>query len=301
MVKLFLLCPSHTSRLLVPTTPPCSRCGNLSKRQPSGMGREVDRAHLHWLLETHHSWVSRSLLFGQSGPSKHDALGSHRLLTAQPQDGKRLAPYPPPEGEPPSNRTPISDRQGINIHCFDPLRYVGFIEATRVTPGFPSGSVVKNPPTVQEMRVWTLRGEDPWRRARQPTPVFLPRESHGQRRLGATVHGLTKRRAWLSDRTHTQVLLTSTDTSHGLITLDYVSEGNILKIITVLFLDCVLHIWFSPWWTRCIHMFQGLLGLLNKENKEKQWRCLFWQYCRIDTSQIRWKQPKTPDKIFLER
>ena len=28
----------------------------------------------------------------------------------------------------------------------------------------------------------------PWRRKWQPTPVFLPRQSHGQRRLGARVH-----------------------------------------------------------------------------------------------------------------
>ena len=27
--------------------------------------------------------------------------------------------------------------------------------------GFPGGSVVKNPPTVQEMQVPSLRGEDP--------------------------------------------------------------------------------------------------------------------------------------------
>ena len=31
-----------------------------------------------------------------------------------------------------------------------------------------------------------------WRRARQPTPVFLPGESHGQRSLAATVHGVTQ-------------------------------------------------------------------------------------------------------------
>ena len=41
------------------------------------------------------------------------------------------------------------------------------------------------------------RGVDPWvrkilwRRKWQPTPVFLPRESHGQRSLGATVLGFT--------------------------------------------------------------------------------------------------------------
>ena len=35
-------------------------------------------------------------------------------------------------------------------------------------------------------------GKIPWRRAWQPTPVFLPGESHGQRSLGATVHRVTK-------------------------------------------------------------------------------------------------------------
>ena len=32
----------------------------------------------------------------------------------------------------------------------------------------------------------------PWQREWVPTPVFLPRESHGQRSLGATVHGVAK-------------------------------------------------------------------------------------------------------------
>ena len=45
---------------------------------------------------------------------------------------------------------------------------------------------VKNLPAVQETqetRVQSLGWEDPWRRARLPTPVFLPGESHGQRSL----------------------------------------------------------------------------------------------------------------------
>ena len=42
---------------------------------------------------------------------------------------------------------------------------------------------VKNPPAVQETRVWSLGWTNPWRRKWQPTPVFLPRESHGQRSL----------------------------------------------------------------------------------------------------------------------
>ena len=52
--------------------------------------------------------------------------------------------------------------------------------------GFPGGSVVKNLPAVQEMQVHSLGGEDPRRRKRLPTPVFLPGESHGQRSLAGS-------------------------------------------------------------------------------------------------------------------
>ena len=52
---------------------------------------------------------------------------------------------------------------------------------------FPGGTVVKNPPAMQ-VRCKSHRfdpwvGKIPWRRAWQPTPVFLPGESHGQRSL----------------------------------------------------------------------------------------------------------------------
>ena len=32
-------------------------------------------------------------------------------------------------------------------------------------------------------------GRPPWRRERQPTAIFLPREPHGQRNLVASAHG----------------------------------------------------------------------------------------------------------------
>ena len=53
-------------------------------------------------------------------------------------------------------------------------------------PGFPSGSVVKNPPAGRSHRrcgfdPWV--GKIPWRRAWQPASVFLRGESHGQRSL----------------------------------------------------------------------------------------------------------------------
>ena len=41
---------------------------------------------------------------------------------------------------------------------------------------------VKNLPAMQETQVRSLR-KIPWMRAGQPTPVFLPGEFHGQRRL----------------------------------------------------------------------------------------------------------------------
>jgi len=45
--------------------------------------------------------------------------------------------------------------------------------------------VVKNPPAnAEDIRDASLTpGKIPWRRKWQPTPVFLPEESHGQRNL----------------------------------------------------------------------------------------------------------------------
>ena len=44
-------------------------------------------------------------------------------------------------------------------------------------------------------------GKSPWRREWQPTPGFLPGESHGQRTLvGYIVHGVAKSRTQLSNR-----------------------------------------------------------------------------------------------------
>ena len=61
--------------------------------------------------------------------------------------------------------------------------------------GFPGGASGKEP-TCQcrrhkRCRFLLLVGKIPWRRAYQPTPVFLPGESYGQRRLaGYSPQGL---------------------------------------------------------------------------------------------------------------
>ena len=61
-----------------------------------------------------------------------------------------------------------------------------YIETYRKRRGFSGGPVVNNLPAIQEtqkMRVQSLGWEDPWRREGQPTPVFLPGKSCGQRSL----------------------------------------------------------------------------------------------------------------------
>ena len=46
----------------------------------------------------------------------------------------------------------------------------------------------------------------PWRRAWQPTPVFLLRESHGQRAWQATDHGISKsQHDWGNTAQHTSI------------------------------------------------------------------------------------------------
>ena len=51
--------------------------------------------------------------------------------------------------------------------------------------GYPGGANGKEPTNAGDMRcrfdLWVRK--IPWRRAWQPTPVFLPGESHGQRSL----------------------------------------------------------------------------------------------------------------------
>ena len=55
--------------------------------------------------------------------------------------------------------------------------------------------MIKNPPAMQETWVPSGVGKIPWKRAWQPTPVFLPRESPWTEELGElhTVHGVTQR------------------------------------------------------------------------------------------------------------
>ena len=61
--------------------------------------------------------------------------------------------------------------------------------------GFPGGSVVKNLPTsAGDMGSVSGFGKIPWRRKWKPTPIFLPRKSHGPRHLAVyTGHGVANK------------------------------------------------------------------------------------------------------------
>ena len=59
--------------------------------------------------------------------------------------------------------------------------------------------MVKNLPVVQETQIQSLGWEDPLEREWLPIPVFLLGESHGQRSLVGTVHGVAKSQTQLSN------------------------------------------------------------------------------------------------------
>ena len=82
--------------------------------------------------------------------------------------------------------------------------------------GFPGGAVVENPPTNDQCRRCKGLRFDPWvgkiawRRKRQSTPVFLPGEFHGQRRL-ACYSPWGRKESDTTERAHTH---TQTHTPH---------------------------------------------------------------------------------------
>ena len=60
---------------------------------------------------------------------------------------------------------------------------------------------------VYEMRVQSLGQENPWRRAWQPTPIFLPGESHGQRSLAGYSPQCLKELDMTHVTTHTMLII----------------------------------------------------------------------------------------------
>ena len=72
------------------------------------------------------------------------------------------------------------------------------------TRGFPGGSEVKaSACNAGDLGLIPGLGRFSWRRKCQPTPVFLPGDSHARGALWATVHGVAKSWTQLSDFTFT--------------------------------------------------------------------------------------------------
>ena len=75
----------------------------------------------------------------------------------------------------------------VTIHQAVETRFLRFIHSIicrlYLLKGFPGGSVVKNPPAMQETQFNPWVGKIPWRRKWQLTPVTWPEKSCGQRRL----------------------------------------------------------------------------------------------------------------------
>ena len=62
---------------------------------------------------------------------------------------------------------------------------------------------VKRLPAMGETGFNSWVGKIPWRRKWQSTPAFLPRKSHGQRNLKATVHRVVRAGSDLATRPNT--------------------------------------------------------------------------------------------------
>ena len=108
--------------------------------------------------------------------------------------------------EPVMQQSTESQRVGHNLATEQQLPMICY---------FPGGSVVKNLPANAGHSGNTCSipgsGKPPWRSSWQPTSIFLPRKSHGLRRLGATVHRFAKSQTQLSEWTISQMWVKSSD------------------------------------------------------------------------------------------
>ena len=84
---------------------------------------------------------------------------------------------------------------GISVIAAQANEYIFHLYSFTPLGGLPSGSIVKNPPVIQETQVWSLGWEDPLERKWQPNPLQYSFLGNPMDR-GAwqvTVHGVTKK------------------------------------------------------------------------------------------------------------
>ena len=75
-----------------------------------------------------------------------------------------------------------SERATLNLPLFFPLSLINCIQVCS-GEGFPDGSVLRIHLPSRRNRFDPWLEKTPWRRKWQPTPVFSPGKSHGERRL----------------------------------------------------------------------------------------------------------------------
>ena len=142
---------------------------------------------------------------------------------------------------------------------------------------------------IQETQVWSLGQEIPQRRKWQPTPVFLPGKSHGQRNLvGCSPWGYKKSQTQLSNRVHILAAFKSSINFHSphpqdvlLVQLSSSWDGSIhnflLKVkselITTSYLTSTTLISFSKVvWTP---MKEDIICIFQKWSCRNTWREFF--------------------------
>ena len=136
--------------------------------------------------------------------------------------------------------------------------------------------MVKNPPTMWE----TWVGKIPWRRARQPNPVFLPGESHGQRSL-AGYSPWDLKESDTTKHTHTCSIYTY-------IQIDTQSQHNLLKT----FLSPLIGLLWYFCWKSEEHINEGLfLAYLFCPILEKE--------MATHSSILAWRIPGTEESVGL--
>ena len=150
-------------------------------------------------------------------------------------------------------------RRGLEIELITNAQYFG---------GFPKRLSGEESACSAGDRSSSPNLEDcPWRMAWQPTPVFLPGESHGQRSLvggRATVHGVAESQTRLSR------LSTRASTIH---TLRYVSWGR-SQLITP---HTALNVESCPRWLMDVRVDYWPLSLWSRPPSHRAWfRSFLW-------------------------
>ena len=101
-----------------------------------------------------------------------------------PSQGNPQPPAPPPitVGRPPGHSLSVNLPWEVAA-CLPPRTRADFKTPCRQTRAFLVAQLVKNPPAMLQPQFDSWVGKIRWKKTRQPTPVFLPGESHGQRSL----------------------------------------------------------------------------------------------------------------------